>query len=81
MVIPWSGDDIVEPYKNLKNREVPISVQQIGMIPQSQVKIEGRSAHQVLKLMEALEDHDDVQNVWANFDISEKEIEAAMASD
>jgi transcriptional/translational regulatory protein YebC/TACO1 len=51
------------------------------MIPQSHVKLEGKSAQQVLKLMEALEDHDDVQNVWANFDIEEKEIEAAMASD
>jgi YebC/PmpR family DNA-binding regulatory protein len=65
----------------LQERNVPIVVQQIGMIPQSHVKLEGKSAQQVLKLMEALEDHDDVQNVWANFDIEEKEIEAAMASD
>ena len=36
-------------------------------------------AQQMLKLIEALEDHDDVQNVWANFDISEKEMEAAAA--
>jgi transcriptional/translational regulatory protein YebC/TACO1 len=34
----------------------------------------------MLKLMEALEDHDDVQNVWANFDISDKEMEAAAAA-
>jgi transcriptional/translational regulatory protein YebC/TACO1 len=33
----------------------------------------------MLKLMEALDDHDDVQNVWANFDIEEKEIEASLA--
>jgi len=33
----------------------------------------------ILKLMEALDDHDDVQNVWANFDIEEKEIEASLA--
>ncbi len=44
------------------------------------MKVEGKSALQTLKLMEALEDHDDVQNVWANFDIDEKDIEAAMAS-
>ena len=67
--------------KALQEKNVPIVVQQIGMIPQSHVKLEGKSAQQVLKLMEALEDHDDVQNVWANFDIEEKEIEAAMASD
>jgi YebC/PmpR family DNA-binding regulatory protein len=66
--------------KALQDRKVPIAVQQIGMIPQSNVKLEGKTALQVLKLMEALEDHDDVQNVWANFDIDEKEIEAAMAS-
>ena len=55
-------------------------MQQLGMIPQSNVKLQGKNALQVMKLMEALEDHDDVQNVWANFDIEEKEIEAAMAA-
>ncbi len=64
----------------LQEKDVPIEVQQIAMIPQSHVKLEGKSAQQVLKLMEALEDHDDVQNVWANFDIEDKDIEAAMAS-
>jgi YebC/PmpR family DNA-binding regulatory protein len=74
--------DVFEDVRQaLQAKNVPIVVQQIGMIPQSQVKLEGKSAQQVLKLMEALEDHDDVQNVWANFDIEEKEIEAAMASD
>jgi transcriptional/translational regulatory protein YebC/TACO1 len=34
----------------------------------------------MLKLIDTLEDQDDVQNVWANFDISEKELEAAAAS-
>ena len=34
----------------------------------------------MLKLIEALDDHDDVQNVWANFDISEKEMEEAAAA-
>jgi YebC/PmpR family DNA-binding regulatory protein len=66
--------------KALQEKDVPIEVQQIAMIPQSHVKLEGKSAQQVLKLMEALEDHDDVQNVWANFDIEDKDIEAAMAS-
>jgi YebC/PmpR family DNA-binding regulatory protein len=66
--------------KALQHKDVPLAVQQIDMIPQSQVKVEGKAALQTLKLMEALEDHDDVQNVWANFDIDEKDIEAAMAS-
>src|SRR5439155_1220959 len=52
---------------------------QVSMIPQNYVKLEGRPAQQMLKLMESLEDHDDVQHVWSNFDISEKEIEASLA--
>jgi len=48
----------------------------IAMIPQNYIKLTGKDAQQMLKLMEALDDHDDVQNVWANFDIEEKEIEA-----
>ncbi len=63
----------------IKKKDVPLAVQQLGMFPQSHVKIEGKNAQQVLKLMDFLEDHEDVQNVWANFDIEEKEIEAAMA--
>jgi len=43
------------------------------------IKLEGKEATQMLRLMEAVEDHDDVQNVWSNFDIEEKEIEASLA--
>jgi len=64
----------------LKAKNVPMSVQQVAMIPQSSVKLEGKQAQQMLKLMEVLEDHEDVQSVWANFDIEEKELEAAMSS-
>ena len=52
---------------------------QVAMIPQNYVKLEGKVAQQMLKLMEALDDYDDVQHVWSNFDISEKEIEASLA--
>ena len=52
---------------------------QVSMIPQNYVKLEGKVAQQMLKLMEALDDQDDVQHVWSNFDISEKEIEASLA--
>ena len=51
----------------------------VSMIPQNYVKLEGKPAQQMVKLMEALEDHDDVQHVWSNFDIAEKEIEASLA--
>jgi YebC/PmpR family DNA-binding regulatory protein len=51
----------------------------LAMLPQNYVKLEGAPARQILKLMELLEDQDDVQHVWSNFDIDAKEIEAALA--
>jgi YebC/PmpR family DNA-binding regulatory protein len=51
----------------------------VAMVPQSYVKLVGRDAQSMLKLMDALEDHDDVQHVWSNFDVEEKEIEASLA--
>ncbi len=52
---------------------------EVGWIPQNYVKLTGQQAQQMLRLVEALEDHDDVQHVYANFDIDEKEIQAAVA--
>lgn len=54
----------------------PLSAE-ITMLPKSTVKLEGKHAEQMLRLMEELEEHDDVQHVYANFDIPE-EIMAAM---
>ena len=56
----------------------PASVQ-VVMLPQNFVKLEGKTAQQMIKLMEVLEDHDDVRHVWSNFDIEAKEIEASLA--
>ena len=50
----------------------------IAMIPQTQVQLSGKPAETMLKLMDALEDNDDVQNVYANFDISEEELAKIM---
>lgn len=50
---------------------------QISMVPQNTVKVTGGDAKNVLKLVDALEDHDDVQNVYSNFDIDESELEDA----
>jgi transcriptional/translational regulatory protein YebC/TACO1 len=50
---------------------------EISMVPQNYVQLEGQDARQMLKLMESLEDHDDVQKVHANFDISEADMAAA----
>jgi YebC/PmpR family DNA-binding regulatory protein len=49
---------------------------QIALIPKNTVKLEGKNAAGMLRLAEALEEHEDVQNVYSNFDIDEKEMEA-----
>ncbi|MGB9773755.1 MAG: YebC/PmpR family DNA-binding transcriptional regulator [Bacteroidota bacterium] len=58
--------------KALEENGVKIESAELQMIPQSTVRVEGKEAEQVLKLIEALEEHDDVQHVYANFDIDEK---------
>ncbi len=50
---------------------------EVSMVPQTYVKLEGSSAQQMLRLMETIEDHDDVQKVYANFDIDEADMAAA----
>jgi YebC/PmpR family DNA-binding regulatory protein len=52
---------------------------EIAMVPNDYIKLEGKPAQQMLKLMEALDDHDDTKNVWSNFDVEEQEIEASLA--
>ena len=48
---------------------------EIGMIPQTYTKLEGQQANTMIRLLEALEEHDDVQHVWSNFDIDQKQLE------
>jgi YebC/PmpR family DNA-binding regulatory protein len=60
----------------LKNAGIEPQVAEVEMVPQNYVRLEGSDARQMLKLMEALEDHDDVQKVSANFDISEADMAA-----
>lgn len=54
-----------------------ILVAEISMVPQTTVALEGKEAEQTLRLMESLEDNDDVQKVYANFDIPDEILEAA----
>jgi YebC/PmpR family DNA-binding regulatory protein len=61
----------------VKDAGIEPQAAEVGMIPQNYIKLEGADARQMLKLMEALEDHDDVQKVSANFDISEADMAAA----
>jgi YebC/PmpR family DNA-binding regulatory protein len=61
----------------VKGAGIEPQVAEVEMVPQNYIKLEGSDARQMLKLMEALEDHDDVQKVSANFDISEADMAAA----
>jgi YebC/PmpR family DNA-binding regulatory protein len=53
---------------------------EVSMVPQNYVKLSGTQAQQMIRLMEALEEHDDVQHVYSNFDVDEKEIQAAVGA-
>ena len=71
----------LEPLRSaLEAQSLKPETAEITMLPQSTVQVEGGTAQQVLRLLEALEEHDDVQHVYANFDIAEKEIEEAVAT-
>jgi YebC/PmpR family DNA-binding regulatory protein len=52
---------------------------EVAMLPQNYVKLEGKPAQQMVKLIEILEEHEDTKKVWSNADIEEKEIEASLA--
>jgi transcriptional/translational regulatory protein YebC/TACO1 len=51
----------------------------VAMVPAELVTLTGKEAQSMLKLLDVLEDHDDVQHVWSNVDIDEKEIEASLS--
>ena len=61
--------------KTFESKNVKYNVAEVSLIPQTSVKLEGKNAETMLKLMEMLEDSDDVQKVYANFDISFEEME------
>jgi YebC/PmpR family DNA-binding regulatory protein len=65
--------------KLLSDHQIEYSIAEITMIPQTTVDLEGKKAEQMLSLMEQLEDLDDVQNVYANFNIDDKIIEELSA--
>ena len=69
--IQTTPDAFEEVKKQLEAKGLPLAVAEISMIPTTEVALDSRKADQMMKLMEAIEDHDDVQNVWANFDVAE----------
>ena len=68
-VVTTLPNDLHAVRSALEAKKLKIEDAEIAMLPKNTVKVEGKDAETVLKLIEALEDLDDVQKVWANFDI------------
>ena len=74
-----SPDTFQEVLDAVKKLGIEPEAAEVSMVPQNYLKLEGKQAQQMVRLMEALDDHDDIRHVWSNFDIEEKEIEASLA--
>jgi transcriptional/translational regulatory protein YebC/TACO1 len=72
LTTPENFDTVLDA---VKKAGVEPEAAEISMIPQNYIHLEGADAKQMLKLYDALDDHDDVQKVFANFDIDESEAE------
>jgi YebC/PmpR family DNA-binding regulatory protein len=62
--------------KSLENAGIVPDSAEIAMIPKNTIRLEGKNAQAMLKLYDALEEHDDVQNVYGNYEVDEAEVEA-----
>jgi YebC/PmpR family DNA-binding regulatory protein len=76
LTAPDMFDAVREAVRKLEIEPVSAAV---AMVPFELVTLTGKEAQSMLRLMDVLEDHDDVQHVWSNFDIDEKEIEASLS--
>lgn len=66
--------------KALADAKIETALAEISFVPQNTIKLEEKNAEQMLKLMEVLDEHDDVQKVYANFDISDEVMEKVAAA-
>jgi YebC/PmpR family DNA-binding regulatory protein len=69
-------ESLAQVQEAIEKAGIPTVSAGVAMVPKNTVKVEGKNASAILKLTEALEEHDDVQHVFSNFDIDEKEMEA-----
>jgi YebC/PmpR family DNA-binding regulatory protein len=70
---PESHEGVLEA---IKKAGITPTSESIAMVPKNLTKLEGKNAAAMLRLSEALEEHEDVQNVYSNFDVDENELEA-----
>ncbi len=75
-----SAPDAYQPVLDaVKALGIEPDASEVSMLPQNYVKLEGKVAQHMVKLMDVLDEHDDVRHVWSNSDIEEKEIEASYS--
>jgi len=67
-----SPDAFEQVRQALEKNNIATIEAKLGQIPSNYVKLDDQKARQMMKLMEALDDHDDVQNVWSNFNVPEE---------
>ena len=75
--ITTAPEDLNRVKEFLEKNNIPITLAELSLLPQNYVKLEAKEAGKMLKLMNALDEHDDVQNVYANFDIPDEVMDEA----
>ena len=76
LTAPDAFDAVREAVRKLEVEPISAAV---AMVPFEFVRLTGKEAQSMMRLMDVLEDHEDIQHVWSNFDIDEKEIEASLS--
>jgi len=69
-------EDFITVQEELERRGIPVAAKELAMVPQTWIDVPRDKVNQLLRLMEALEDHDDAQKVWGNQHIDESVLEA-----
>jgi len=73
----YTDPETFEDVRNaIEEASINITLAEISMIPQTTVSVDGKNAQQVLQLLETLDEHDDIQNVYSNFDIPDEMLDA-----
>ena len=71
-----SVEDFLRVQEELAQRKIPTLVGELAMIPQTYMELPGDKVRSAMRLIEALEDHDDVQKVWGNFEVSPEAVDS-----
>jgi len=73
IITPWSDLEAVR--SAIEGKSIPIASAEVTMVPQNTIKLNEKQAESMLKMYESLEEHDDVQKVYGNFDIDDEIME------